>query len=312
MLSAAASFVEVGRGHPHAAGRLARIEAHQDEDDWSNYMSGGTGTDRATWEGDLERARVLTQRTLRMLDAAEEAWELSAIWPATLGLAAEAERAERARREADEEGARAAEAAGERLLDRCRKAEQQARSVGRQVGPEALAWLARAEAEWSRVRGCSDPQLWAAAAEAFGYGYVYEEARCRWRLAESLLTAGRRDDAVKHACAAHVVAVRLKAEPLRAAVEALARRGRLDLGPEARPGVGAAGFTPRELEVLRLVAGGRSNQQIADTLFISRKTASVHVSHILSKLGVHSRGEAAAAAHRLGLDEADPGGEGAS
>jgi DNA-binding NarL/FixJ family response regulator len=66
--------------------------------------------------------------------------------------------------------------------------------------------------------------------------------------------------------------------------------------------VGAAGLTPRELEVLRLVAAGRSNGQIAEALFISRKTASVHVSNILAKLGVHSRTEAAAAAHRLGLD----------
>jgi DNA-binding NarL/FixJ family response regulator len=86
-------------------------------------------------------------------------------------------------------------------------------------------------------------------------------------------------------------------------VEALARRGRLDLGAAAPPSEGAAGLTPRELEVLRLVAAGRSNGQIAETLFISRKTASVHVSNILAKLGVHSRTEAAAAAHRMGLDD---------
>jgi DNA-binding NarL/FixJ family response regulator len=60
---------------------------------------------------------------------------------------------------------------------------------------------------------------------------------------------------------------------------------------------------PRELEVFPLVAQGRSNQQIADALFISRKTASVHVSNILAKLGLRNRTEAAAAAHRLGLDE---------
>jgi DNA-binding CsgD family transcriptional regulator len=312
VLSAAASFVEVGRGYPDAGDRLARIEAHRDQDDWVAYLGGGNGTDLATWEGDLERARLLTQRTLSMLDAAEEAWELSAIWPATLGLAAEAERAEGARREGDERTARAAEVAGKRLLDRCRKAKQQARWVGRQVGPEALAWLARAEAEWSRLRGRSDPRLWTEAAEAFGYGYVYEEARCRWRLAEALLTAGGRDDAVREARSAHAVALSLEAEPLRDAIEALARRGRLDLGPDARSRAGAAGFTPRELEVLRLVAVGRSNQQIAETLFISRKTASVHVSHILAKLGVHSRGEAAAVAHRLGLDDAHLGDDGAN
>jgi len=62
-----------------------------------------------------------------------------------------------------------------------------------------------------------------------------------------------------------------------------------------------AGLTPRELEVLQLVAAGRSNGEIATALFISTKTASVHVSNILAKLGVSGRGEAAAVAHRVGL-----------
>ena len=66
---------------------------------------------------------------------------------------------------------------------------------------------------------------------------------------------------------------------------------------------GLAGLTPREVEVLRLLVEGRSNRQIAEQLFISGKTASVHVTNILAKLGVHSRLEAAAAAHRLGLDQ---------
>ena len=61
------------------------------------------------------------------------------------------------------------------------------------------------------------------------------------------------------------------------------------------------GLTAREFEVLRLVADGRSNPEIAARLFISAKTASVHVSNILAKVGVASRGEAAAEAHRLRL-----------
>jgi DNA-binding NarL/FixJ family response regulator len=61
------------------------------------------------------------------------------------------------------------------------------------------------------------------------------------------------------------------------------------------------GLTPREVDVLRLIAAGRSNRKIADELFISVKTASVHVSNILAKLGVTGRGEAAAVAHRLRL-----------
>ena len=66
------------------------------------------------------------------------------------------------------------------------------------------------------------------------------------------------------------------------------------------------GLTAREFEVLRLVAAGRSHREIAGELFISAKTASVHVSNILAKLGVTSRGEAAAAAHRLRLLDSFP------
>jgi DNA-binding NarL/FixJ family response regulator len=84
-------------------------------------------------------------------------------------------------------------------------------------------------------------------------------------------------------------------------VRALARRARVRL-EEAEPaeaGIEALGLTQREREVLDLLADGRSNQQIAEELFITRKTASVHVSNILGKLGVTSRGEATAMAHRL-------------
>ncbi|MCO1653428.1 helix-turn-helix domain-containing protein, partial [Pseudonocardia humida] len=99
----------------------------------------------------------------------------------------------------------------------------------------------------------------------------------------------------------------LGAEPLRAAATDLARRARLPLG--GRDGRVAPagelparlGLTPRETEVLALVAAGLANADIAERLFISTKTASVHVSNILGKLQVANRVEAAAAAHRLGL-----------
>src|SRR4029453_7404836 len=107
----------------------------------------------------------------------------------------------------------------------------------------------RAEAEWTRVEGRSDPARWAAAPHAVGYGYLYEEARCRWRLAEALLGEGRRDEAAEAARAAHEIAVRLGAGPLLAEVEALARRGRLGLGVQPSPQPGAAPrLTPPELE----------------------------------------------------------------
>jgi DNA-binding CsgD family transcriptional regulator len=92
----------------------------------------------------------------------------------------------------------------------------------------------------------------------------------------------------------------------------LAQRGRLRLeeaihatsAPQAPSALAPSlGLTRREMEVLALVAEGRTNRQIGQALFITPKTAGVHVSRILAKLGVTGRGEAAAIAHRLGLDK---------
>ena len=77
--------------------------------------------------------------------------------------------------------------------------------------------------------------------------------------------------------------------------------GRLRPLPAAPSPAQQLGLTPREREVLALVADGRTNRQIAQTLYITDKTASVHVSRILAKLGVANRAEAAAVAHRLRL-----------
>jgi ATP/maltotriose-dependent transcriptional regulator MalT len=239
---------------------------------------------------------------LAVLEASDEQWELSVIWPATLGLAAEADRAARARTNGDQTALAEATEAGRALLERCLKAEQEARSAGRQVGPEALAWLTRAEAERARLEGRYDPAAWQAAVEAFSYGHVYEMARCQWRLAEALLGAGDRGQAIVAARAAHQTAARLGAGPLQAALAVLARRGRLDLGAGVPAERTLAGLTPRELEVLQLLVEGHSNRQIAERLFISGKTAAVHVTNLLAKLGVHSRLQAVATARRLGLD----------
>ena len=104
---------------------------------------------------------------------------------------------------------------------------------------------------------------------------------------------------------------RLGARPLRDAIEALARRARISLSapadgvPEPAVDEDPFGLTPREREVLALVADGRTNRQIAERLFISESTAGVHVSNIIGKLGVATRGEAAAIAFRLRLVPAE-------
>src|SRR5690606_29913774 len=175
------------------------------------------------------------------------------------------------------------------------------------LGLEGHAWLARAEAERRRVDGVLDPDLWRRAADLFTYrdpdgGFVYEVARSRWRLAEALAERGDRDGAAAQWRPAVAAAERLGAAPLLAALRDLGARARLG---GARPAAGAPGplgaLTAREREVLKLVAEGRNNREIAAALFISPKTASVHVSNILAKLDVTSRTQAAAVAHREGL-----------
>jgi DNA-binding CsgD family transcriptional regulator len=174
------------------------------------------------------------------------------------------------------------------------------------------AQLLTAEAERTRAAGPSDPGGWAEAAGAWDdLGCPWPAAYARWRLAEALLEAGApHQQAAAPLQQARAAARGLGAAPLQAEVELLARRARIALAPEpvARRGRNEAaapgdelGLTPREKEVLALVAEGRTNRQIADALFISDKTASVHVSNILAKLGVANRAEAAATVHRLGL-----------
>jgi DNA-binding NarL/FixJ family response regulator len=129
---------------------------------------------------------------------------------------------------------------------------------------------------------------------------VYEVARSRWRLAEALLATDDRAGAAEQAALAHEVAVGLGAVPLRTAIEALARRGRLDVAGVRSVATDAV-LTPRETEVLRLLAQGRTNRQIGTELYISEKTASVHVSNIIAKLGANGRTEAVAIASAQGL-----------
>lgn len=132
-------------------------------------------------------------------------------------------------------------------------------------------------------------------------GLTFELAHARIRLAEHLLALSRRPEAREHLTAAWQAIDELRCESLRASASRVAAAARLQLRPTRR---GTDLLTDREREVLDLVAAGRSNRAISEELFISVKTTSVHVSHILAKIGASSRTEAAAWAHEHGVGPA--------
>jgi DNA-binding CsgD family transcriptional regulator len=175
-------------------------------------------------------------------------------------------------------------------------------------GRDLLPNILLAEAEVTRATGSSDPDAWAVAADAWeAMDRVFEPAYARYRRAEALLASSRRRaEANRELERAKQAAVLLGAVPLERLIDGLAHRARMELGSADREAAGQASplgsvLTRRELEVLGLLAEGRSNRQIAETLFISESTAGVHVSNILGKLGVTGRTEAAAVAFRIGL-----------
>ena len=143
-------------------------------------------------------------------------------------------------------------------------------------------------AESARAGGVLDRPAWEAVVSAWGeLRRPYPLAYALLRAAEATAADDDRDEAAALLTRAAELTDRLGAKPLRAEVDLLARRSRLTVGRGAAPaGRPAFGLTAREQEVLRLVALGRSNRDIAEELFISAKTASVHVSNILGKLGV--------------------------
>ncbi|WP_329602942.1 helix-turn-helix transcriptional regulator [Actinomadura soli] len=173
------------------------------------------------------------------------------------------------------------------------------RAAGLRVsGPLQRAHQLTFHAEHARARGVLDLGAWDEVAAAWdALCSPYYQARALFRAAEAAVAGGDHDGAAERLGAAAELADRLGAAPLGEQIADLQRRTRTRRTDESAP----LGLTPREFEVLRLVAEGRSNRDIAEALFISVKTASVHVSNILGKLDVASRGEAAATAHRLSL-----------
>ncbi|MET9891482.1 AAA family ATPase [Streptomyces sp. NPDC006465] len=257
----------------------------------------GTTIGLAAGEGRLLDARSALEQAL---DAGFPPGTQRYAWPLLLAAATA---------EADARGLPVAGPGRAPALDRIRTA-------AKTLATGAPIWVAHADwvrAELQRAEGVSTPDQWfEVVSDLEPLERPYDLARVRLRLAEALLLTGADDDervrATELLRLARAAADHLGARPLADAVALLAQRARLTLehAPErsgaasADPAV-ALGLTSRERDVLRLVAAGRSNRQIAEELFISPKTASVHVSNILAKLDVSGRGEAAALAHRLRL-----------
>ncbi len=178
---------------------------------------------------------------------------------------------------------------------------------------QARTYQALAAAELGRAIGTTPD--WSPATDAArDADEAYLLAYALLRGAQQAWSGGDREGAAAMLDESARLSAQMGAAPLLDEAQALARRARLRVaGAEPSsakrapgPAIEAYGLTDRELEVLDLVAAGRSNPQIAAELFISPKTASVHVSNIISKLGVSSRGEAAALAHRVGLGAPTP------
>jgi DNA-binding CsgD family transcriptional regulator/tetratricopeptide (TPR) repeat protein len=313
-LSAMALFIAVAQGSDAVDQRRAWLEPFLDRDLFTGYIAGGLLAEHAWWQGDLAAALTQSEATVKATLAwggpdAPQLIRVSATWLSALADQATAARAagdaalaQRAVQEAGRavEFARAGAGAGGGPRSR------------RVLGVDGQGWLARAEAEFRRASGDNEPGAWQAVLDAFGPQFRYEAARSRWRLAEALAEAGDRDGAQQQWALAVAVADELGAAPLRSALADLGRRARLAAGSGVGSGSGPRGagrgpldtLTGREVEVLRLLAAGHSNREIATELFIAPKTASVHVSNILGKLGASSRTEAAAIAHSNGLQPA--------
>jgi DNA-binding CsgD family transcriptional regulator len=273
-------------------------------------------------EGAIEAARAAIDVAIDRIEyCSDEPVRMGQI--AAAGAAVEADAAAAACDVGDEEGRELALGRAELMAARAEATEPE--SPAAPYLRLAVAYRRSAEAELARARDEN------AAERAFEAAAAWDELRRpypaavhRWRAAEALTAAGEREAAGSAALEARAVAERLGSAWLAAEVEGLILRGRLPAGSGAVAGAGGApgdgatdgapagggangaaedpfGLTPRERQVLAALARGATNREIAAELFMAEKTASVHVSRILSKLDVRSRTEAAAVAHRHGL-----------
>jgi DNA-binding CsgD family transcriptional regulator len=297
----------------------------------------GATEDRAAILAAIAELAAVRGRIPEARAAVDEAFELATDGPpdpalaqlAATGLRVEADAAAAARARRDAEALDTARSRGARIAELVEATAAMlgvaaatpgadgAKEDGQPAPPPSriVAFTVQCRAEARRLEDRDTAGDWTAVAAAWeSIGRPYPAAQARYRAASATLRdRGPRPDARAALVAAGATAARLDARPLLADIDGLARLARLELdAAAAQPSatvdqaVPDLGLTERELEILRLIAGGWSNQQIADALFISRKTASVHASNIFDKLGASNRAEAGAIALRIGLVDRPP------
>ncbi len=283
---------------------LEPLVATSSEPQWIGTMGSLLGELRRR-RGDLAGARAAVADALDRLELCTD--DVMRIARATAtGARVEADTAQHARDLREKAVERDAIARARLHMSRLRAAAQDG-------GPVEAAWEKTGAAELARARGRSSAKLWLAAAGAWDrLERPYAATICRLRAAEAEVDAGERAAAAGHVATALDVAHQLGSAWLARELTTLADRARLRLDTgEDHDSAGHAqaatvedpfGLTPRERQVLGLIAAGATNRQIGASLYMAEKTASVHVSRILRKLGVGSRTQAAAVAHRMGLD----------
>ncbi|HLR85358.1 MAG TPA: LuxR C-terminal-related transcriptional regulator, partial [Nocardioidaceae bacterium] len=283
-LTAATMQVAAGRGHRKALDLVPSLRPWWYKDGMIAVLGGGAEIDLHGDAGDMSSAISAHDAIVEAVGKLQWTWfpariRLSALVLGQLACSASgasvAQRSELVTR-VDE------------LIEAADGVMTEAERRGRPMGPEGVAWHARVRAEALRLRwqvgidtlGQDElTDAWRSALAAFeAFGHVFEVARTKARLAAVLKAGGERDEPVRLVEQAREVAVRLRAEPLLRELDDVARTPRESAAPRE------AALTPREAEILGLVARGRTNGEIGKQLFISVKTVSVHVSNVLAKL----------------------------
>jgi DNA-binding CsgD family transcriptional regulator/tetratricopeptide (TPR) repeat protein len=280
----------------------------------------------AMWQGQPERARRFVAAGLGIADRdrSDDVWVLAPLlWH---GLRAEADVAVTAQAVGRPIDVTVVDALRYRMRTEAHRAAGSADAIQASVG----GYVQLCEAESSRALGRSDPQAWSRAAAIWQRNHQpYPTAYAHLRRAEALLSQRTRAaGAIEALSKAAVTARALGARPLLNEIETLATRAGVSLPdhdpsaytdsaageelvePKIEPSVTTSrqtadasdplsALTPRERAVLAELAEGYTNRQIARRLFISEKTVSVHVSHILAKLGLRTRVQASALMYRI-------------